>query len=195
VKPAGVQQCLATQRRIGVIEWKDFDTRMKDYLKKRFGGKTEDQLSPSQRKEWAEITRNWFWMEIEHKADSIIAEQQRVTRDETRIDNIARWIARCSPYGCLQNACVAIAGTGMQAEQALRASIEEYALKAITFARETSIRDGRRIDPTRGPVFQYQAPRIAEVIAGCIYDIGILALGAVAFFLIGFYVFLRMDIL
>jgi ABC-type transport system involved in multi-copper enzyme maturation permease subunit len=56
----------------------------------------------------------------------VLAESHAISIDEAANAGTARWLARLSPLGCLQNACLLLAGTGTENEIVLRTSLEGF---------------------------------------------------------------------
>ena len=119
---------------------------------------------------------------------------QEVSRIENNIDNLARWISRLSPFGCLQNTCVSLAQTGMQRELSLREATEKYYRETTDYAYMHHKEKKKDLDPVAGPAFRVQETSISSAIAESFVDIGILIIMGVLFFLIGYVGFLRMEI-
>lgn len=195
VRPPGVQETDVAMKRIGIVEWQYEDERQKQYLKTHFGVEDEGELSPSQRTQWEKVRREWMWYELDHKIDTMTFEGRKLSRYEQRVDALARTIARFSPFGCMQNVCVSLAGTGIQRELELREAVEEYAAATLKFAREGTDHRTNRIDPAQGPTFRVAGSGVAAALGNAFLDIGVLILMGVLFAFAGYLGFVRMDIL
>ncbi len=196
VNPKGVNLRHIAMRHWGVVDWNNFDENRDTYLKTKFGDREPDQLSTEERREYEDIRRKWFWYDVEYKMNGILKEGRRMTREEEQIDRISRRLARISPYGCFQNACVNIAGTGFQREKALRKSVEDYGMNAFNFVREHENSDTRKeFRGEDGPQYSWGAPSFSAGLAASLFDIGILGLMGVTFFLLGYIGFVRMEII
>jgi hypothetical protein len=182
--------------RIGVLGWKEHHREMGATFKEWFGGRDFKELSERERRRWRTYSEKKEFKHIGGMADSIVMVGQATAREETRTDRLARWIGRLSPYGCLQNAAVSLAGTGMQRRQALRESLEEYARKTVDFVQSFS-GSGRRHEEfiaDNAPRYSFAPFRVGEALEASMIDIGLLLLMGVLFMLIGYARFVRMEI-
>jgi len=124
--------------------------------------------------------------------DEFIAVSKTKTRDDERADKLGRWISRVSPYGCLQNAAVALAGTGMRNEVDLRLSIEDFSRKTVAFTHQVQ-QEGSPFDIAQAPRFRYIRADLSMALSDCMIDIAALLLMGAVFFLAGYLRFLRME--
>jgi hypothetical protein len=129
---------------------------------------------------------------IKDKVDMVIAAGRKATRDQTNIDDLARWIARISPYGCMANACVEIAGTGMQHERDLRASLEEFAKKAVVFGLDSRGPD-RNFDIIAAPRFYAQKSSTVSAVEHSLPDLIVLFAMGTLFFMVAYTRFMRLE--
>lgn len=196
IRPQGVQTPAVEMRRIGVLEWSDFDRRLGDTFKEWFGGRDFDELSESERSRWRDYSQEERVGQITHLVDSIVSVGQRASRAEMHVDRSARWLARISPYGCLQNASVALAGTGMQGRQAIREALEDFSRRSTAYAID-HVKSERRddsFDAEHAPRARILPVQLGDALADCLVDVGLLALMGVLFFLVAYVRFLKMEI-
>ena len=111
------------------------------------------------------------------------------TARESAVDQLARWLMRLSPAGCLHNAFAAITGTGFDREQRLRAALEEFALRAFEAGAEA------RWEGTL-PKVDLRVPRASplQALEQALFDIGVIALMGLLCFLVAFAVFVRSEV-
>lgn len=69
-----------------------------------------------------------IWREM---ADSTEREAEAIMRDEMQVAGLSRWLARVSPFGCLQNAMVALAQTDLESEHAVRRQALEFGWRVL----------------------------------------------------------------
>lgn len=194
VDPPGVQDFQVKALRTGVVNWIHEDEARTAYLKDKFGVENKKELGDSDRKEWERLSREFGRIFIQFKIDTITAEGRNVTRYENRIAAVSRWIARMSPYGCLQNACVVLANTGIERDNALKDGLEEFMDKSYKYGL-AALEDGKEhLDPSNGPQFAEHRPALTGSLARSMVDIGILAGMGVLFFMAAYLGFLRSEI-
>jgi ABC-type transport system involved in multi-copper enzyme maturation permease subunit len=194
VSPDGVQRVQNRIRRIGVVEWIDMDEKKDKYLEEKFGGKKREDLSARERKVWDEINRHWWWIDLETRIERIIEQGRSQLRDEERVERIARWLGRLSPFGCLRNACVSLAGTGMGRRAALNESVETYARETFRFVGQLQERNINTVDHNAAPAYRLERRGVDTAFQRSFIDLGILAIMAVLFFLVGYIGFIRMEV-
>jgi ABC-type transport system involved in multi-copper enzyme maturation permease subunit len=195
VSPDGVQKAQNRIRRIGVVEWIDIDKKKDEYLEKKFGGKKREELTARERKEWDRISRHWWWIDLEKRIERIIEQGQGQLREDARVEALARWIGRLSPFGCLRNASVSLAGTGMSRREALNESVETYARETFRFVRQLQEQNIKTVDHSAAPAYRLERTGVDTAFQRSFIDLGVLAIMAVLFFLIGYIGFIRMEII
>lgn len=196
-KPRSVQKPQTEMLRVGVLEWGDHNAAMRETYIDWFGKRKDDELTEQERRRWRDYSSGMEIEHVKHIVDSIVLIGHNAARHELAVTKLARWIARLSPYGCLQNAAVALAGTGMERHQALRASVEEYSRMSTKYAADY-IRSGRPHEEFRAD----NAPRatIAPVSFGsavqnAALDIGILVIMGLLFFMAGYLRFVNSEVI
>jgi ABC-type transport system involved in multi-copper enzyme maturation permease subunit len=129
-------------------------------------------------------------------ADTIIAAERVRDRSVNAVDHLASWLSRVSPYGCLQHACVTLAGTGAEYEDALTRALYANGRDHIAFfLKQLEQNEGAwRVSSTGSPRFPVPQLVLSQDIARVVIDAGILALMGVLFFLAGFGVFVRREV-
>ncbi len=195
VNPAGVQQYQTESRRIGVVEYINFEQNKDAYLKKRFGGRKVEDLTAQERKEWDDIQRRWWWIDLESKVEGIIGQGQARLREEKQVELLARWFGRLSPFGCLRNASVALAGTGVNRRAALDESVEQYSRETFYFVQRVHEQGKKEIDHDAAPNYRLQMSDVSAAYQRSLMDMALLAVMTVLFFLIGYIGFIRMEII
>jgi len=194
VGPTSVQETEANMQRIGILSSRDSNKQRDEFLSKKFGRRAQKDLTASERAEYNDIRSKWQWIFQEQKVEGIVGEGQKLTRLEARIDDLSRWFARVSPYGCLQNMCTTLAGTGFQHERDLRECNEDFARRTLAFMRDAFTQPGG-FDVNGSPQYTYRQPRAMSAITGCLVDATVLALMGIFFFLVAYVRFVRMDLL
>jgi ABC-type transport system involved in multi-copper enzyme maturation permease subunit len=126
--------------------------------------------------------------------DDIIADYQKRTSAEVRIDKTAQWISRISPYGCLQNAAITFAGTGMHYECDLRTALQTYLRNSLLTLKNTLV-DGEEFSAANLPAFTIPRFSIKNAARDSMPDFAVLAVMGVLFFMIGYLKFMRMEAL
>ena len=124
---------------------------------------------------------------------------RRIMINEVRL---ARHITRVSPRATYQYACEAISGTGFPRFLDLYAQAKAYKGELLEFVRgeyakrEALRREGRsyRFDPSALPQFTERTPTPGEGMGTALWDICILLLSNVVFFLGAYVSFLRYDV-
>jgi len=134
-----------------------------------------------------------LWYQLQCRDINTILDQ--LTRQEQHANWLAQWLARLSPYGCLQNACLSFAGTGFAHEVALRTHLEEVSQgrmdRMIEYLRTGG--DPNNITPETFPQFHPPRQPLVAALSGGLLDTAILAATCVLFLLIGYTAFLRME--
>jgi ABC-type transport system involved in multi-copper enzyme maturation permease subunit len=118
-----------------------------------------------------------------------------LTRYERNVDRLMRWIARISPYGCLRNACVALAGTDTEHDLELRTSTVNFMTSMYRFWREC-VDNGEywRFPAQRGPRYRFVPRTFGASLLRALPDLAaLLLMGGVAL-LIAFVAFLRSEV-
>jgi ABC-type transport system involved in multi-copper enzyme maturation permease subunit len=131
--------------------------------------------------------------------DTIAAVENARARSVDRVERLAGWITRISPYGCLQQACISLAGTGGQYENRLLAALQTYNRAQIEFTWkqiEVDRPDMRwwQFSGDGAPRFQVPRPDLLRDLTGLLVDAGLLILMGVLFFLAGFGSFVRSEV-
>jgi len=124
--------------------------------------------------------------------DDVIADYQKRTSAEVRIDKTAQWISRISPYGCFQNAAIAFAGTGMQYECDLRSALQTYLRNSLAAVKNALV-DGEDFNASNLPAFAIPRFSFKNAARDSMPDFAILAVMGVLFFMIGYLKFMRME--
>lgn len=197
VKPRSVQSVDIAAKRVGVLEWGAMNTKAAGEFKKRFGGRDFGQLSPEEQTLWNEWDRNNDFNHIEHITDSIVSILQRQHRQDERVESISRWVSRLSPFGCYQNAAVALSGTGMHRRAELQHALEAYAVSATEYAVDQVRNKKSRHEQfsEQGPQLRLPPVSLAASVQESMVDFGVLMTMAVLFFMGGYLVFARTEIL
>jgi len=130
-----------------------------------------------------------------HYLDTFETALRAVDRQEQRVHRLSRWLNRLSPYGCLRNAAVTVAGTGHERDVAIRDWVHALSKATLTFICEFSrnpSEDWRFAGsslPRFGPSFHSTARRIESAVL----DIGLMALMCVLAFMAGHAAFVRRE--
>jgi hypothetical protein len=143
-----------------------------------------------------ETRRNYgdFLTPLMHQArlnivDSTGIIEREVARREQLVDDLAVAIRRVSPYGALQNATVALAGTGLQHELALRKAATEYADEFIMASSGGGFMLSATIAP---PIVR---GNLGDDLARALPDIAVLLLVTVLCFLGAYSTFIRREVI
>lgn len=198
ISPPGVEEYAASMRRIGIVNYNDHDKKREEFIAgrfPRFKGKKRDELSPADRLLHEQAGDEYWRFEIRSMVQGIIDEGRRLTRNDEKVEHFSRWIARLSPYGCLQHIATSLAATGWGREKRMRASLEEYALKTVEFSLEVHSQKKQTIRIENAPAYVSGLPSLAESVGDCLPDIFILILMGLGFFMTAYFGFLRMEAL
>jgi ABC-type transport system involved in multi-copper enzyme maturation permease subunit len=171
------------------------DGRYDDAYRKLFGDKRREDLTDDERRQWQETSErvtHGIWRTL---IDTMRVEADKLTASERAPVPLAQALARASPFGCFQNACIRMAGTGIDREAHLRQTVAEYLRTAWGFTIERLEKDGGHPAMARyQPRIRYSEPSAASALAGCGIDVALLALTGVLAFMLAYVLFLRMDI-
>lgn len=195
LNPPGTYQYEEAVARIGIIEWIENTRRLEAKVISIMGNNNWWEFGMDK---WAELRPHTMPINLRHIghiADSISTEGERCLRQEQSVDRLAATIARLSPYGCLQNACVALAGTGLDRELQLQHALTDYNRRAGVFMYDHYERGGDLGTYEAGIVPQFVYPRtsMGSEIARSLPDIAVLCFMCVFFFMAAYLAFLRMD--
>lgn len=136
------------------------------------------------------------WRIFEDEARNILALARKHRRMLDKVNRAGTWLNRLSPFGCLQNACLAIADTGPDHETDLfrrnyhyQASLLEYMM------REAGRKALRGFNATAIPEYKPRPRGLKHCLAASLPDITLLCLMGIVLFLLSYRVFVRMDVL
>jgi len=127
------------------------------------------------------------------RSASMIAAGADQTRWEHRVESLAQWIRRLSPYGCFLNASVSLANTGFTREQQLRDMAQRYLLDCAVYVQKL----GYSITGIKGrplPAPSLKEYSVQSRLRESLIDISLIALFAVLAFLITYRNFMRREI-
>lgn len=167
------------------IIWDDIDRPHVQFL----AGRDPDQLRRNDRQTFEKLRRTFQAREFTRTLDGVAGHGRDLTAREAGVDRLARWIMRLSPAGCLHNAFTAIAGTGFEHEQRLRAALEDFAPRAFKAAQNVEYEG--RLPKVR---LQVHPPSPLQALEQGLFDIGVIALMGLLCFLIAFAVFVRSEV-
>jgi hypothetical protein len=175
----------------------ELQKRIDEAFARRFGDKKPKDLSREEQFEWYQETYAMRQDRTFAVVDRINGEGQKLTRTQASIDNLARTMSRASPFGCLQNICVALAGTDFQRVVDLRTSIEKYYYGVCkNFVDFTKNNDDISLFPVASvPLFHLERTAVGGAVERCLFDWAVLALMGVVAALVAYTSFLRMEIL
>lgn len=105
----------------------------------------------------------------------------------------AQWINRLSPFGCFQNACLAVANTGIDHERRLGAYNLQYLQEWNAYYSRNSTEQYHPIDISAGPAYKYVPAGSIAGVRNALFDTGLLCLFGALFFVICYRAFVRMD--
>ncbi|MBD3241996.1 MAG: ABC transporter permease subunit [Chitinivibrionales bacterium] len=196
VDPPSVQQLTEEIRREAsqpeLREW--LRTGIDKTRQEMLDGRDEQELSDEERWAMYRAMQRVDHERIAKGADAVVSRVAMLTRYERNVDRLMRRIARLSPYGCMQNACVTLAGTDMEHELAMREANGRFMKSTISFWKTTLARRGPWNFPAaRGPRYRVRREPVASAFGRAAPDIGVLLLTGCVFFLVAFAAFLRAD--
>jgi ABC-type transport system involved in multi-copper enzyme maturation permease subunit len=135
------------------------------------------------------------WQIFEEEALAILEVSREYRRNLDRVDRTATWINRLSPYGCFQNACLAVANTGPGHERNLFLQNQRYQHELLEYMmREGGRKALESFRPTDMPEYRLQARGVAASLAASFMDIALLCLMGAACFMVCYRVFVRRDV-
>lgn len=136
------------------------------------------------------------WQIFEEEAQAVLSVAREYRRNLDRVDRAASWINRLSPYGCFQNACLAVANTGPDHEQDLFRQNQRYQQDLLEYMMREA---GRKLlvsfRPTGMPAYKIRNPGLAASLASSLLDVALLCLMGMACFMASYRVFVRKDVL
>jgi ABC-type transport system involved in multi-copper enzyme maturation permease subunit len=187
VRPASVYGAELTMWRMGTLAWRERGQHSAEQTLASMGARSREDLSESARERFdQQVQENWHRF-LQQEADSILIVRRTQLMDQMAVERISRWISRLSPYGSLQNACLALAGTGLQREIDLQNAMDEYYRRAI--AAGPPARGGRT------PAFSVRPARPSAAIRDSLTDVGVLSVMGLLLFMLAYAAFLRQDLL
>jgi ABC-type transport system involved in multi-copper enzyme maturation permease subunit len=134
-----------------------------------------------------------LWKDALTMVESISEECAKYTRSQKKIESLAQWFRRISPYGCFLNASVALANTGFAREMQLRESSQQYLRECTELCGKVG-GTNRPIDSALFPrPLLHEVPVAARIHAG-LFDIIALAGFTILFFLVAYWNFIRREI-
>jgi hypothetical protein len=143
------------------------------------------------------------WNEFQELVERTLETGRVQMVQDARVGRFATWLNRLSPYGCLQNACLAIAGQGPEFEHRVTQANLTFVREMLEYCMDavrTRVRDmsadykGILIDAGARPAYTVQPIGLAESIGQAIVDLGILAAMGVLFFVVAYGAFVRMRV-
>ncbi|MBD3242733.1 MAG: ABC transporter permease subunit, partial [Chitinivibrionales bacterium] len=199
VHPSGPHKTEVHMGRVGVVNWNAWHRRSEKQWLELFGRVEYEELTEEQRSKTIELfERNRVpqALFVEGMVDSMVFFGRQATRAYAAVGRTARWIARLSPYGCLQNAATSLAGTGLKHELSLREAMEKYdraAARCVTGFQRTGAGMGQ-FDPYTTPSFQSPRTTLQSGLAEAGLDMFLLVLMGLVFSMLAYLAFLRSDI-
>jgi ABC-type transport system involved in multi-copper enzyme maturation permease subunit len=122
---------------------------------------------------------------------TIGAERQR---RHDLVNETARWVNRLSPFGCFQNACLAVANTGADHERRLGAYNLQYLRDWNAYYSRNTTSEYHPIDISAGPAYKYVPAGLGASVRNALFDTGLLCLFGVLFFIVCYRAFAGMDV-
>ncbi len=136
------------------------------------------------------------WQIFEESAQGILAVARTYRRELDHVDHAASWINRLSPYGCFQNACLAVANTGPGHERDLFRQNLRYQQDLLEYMmREAGRMALVSFRPTDMPAYKLTNPSLAVSLGSSLLDTMLLCLMGAVFFMVSYRVFVRRDVL
>jgi ABC-type transport system involved in multi-copper enzyme maturation permease subunit len=163
-------------------------------VSRALAGRNYDKLSHEEQHRIDSIGEATGNYRMKERLELIRLQGQTIVRSMQQVDGPARWIARLSPFGCYENACVTLAGTGMDHEAELRDAASRHAADAYWYGQQNEGRSYPFRPTSTGPQFQVPGSKAAAAISKSLPDAGILGLMGILFFMIAFIRFVRMEV-
>jgi ABC-type transport system involved in multi-copper enzyme maturation permease subunit len=166
---------------------------MTNLVEHELAGRNYDSLSRQEQQRidslGQEVANYWDAVRVDKVAEVEGQHEDRLAA----VDQLSRWISRLSPYGCYQQACVSLAGTGMAREHELSDGVHQYNRAVLDYVADASRRCGDCFLQSYGPVISVRRTPLSAAAAEALPDIAIMALMAVLFFMIAFVSFVRAE--
>jgi ABC-type transport system involved in multi-copper enzyme maturation permease subunit len=196
LKPPTVEQTRLDIDLAGYPAWAERGAQVDSFIAKLLNGRKQEELT---QEEMMEIG-NKFGYTSWHLGliDSMNGIGKKLSRVELNIDRLSRSFARFSPFGCFQNMCVNLAGTGISRELDLRTSIENFYHNDAAEYFGYLERSGHNFLDYRGamaPRFKAISAPIRTAVSQSLPDLATLICVGILAFMIAFLGFLRMDII
>jgi ABC-type transport system involved in multi-copper enzyme maturation permease subunit len=151
--------------------------------------------------DWGDMTdEHWAWFEnlqwsaFAQRHEELLELQREQIEQETRKAACARWVNRLSPFGCFQNACLALANTGHSHEERLSRYNRQYMAQVLGHIMGTTKQTYRNIDAAATPAYNPPMPGLRGSFSEAILDTVVLVLMGAVFFLSGYFLFARMEL-
>jgi ABC-type multidrug transport system permease subunit len=187
LRSAFIEECTARERE---------SEQRRALFDERYGGRGWRQLSKAEQQEWWSERTIYVLNGEERCFEQVLEESHAISNDELVSAHTARWLARLSPFGCLQNACLRLAGTGVEHEAALRTSLEGFGRETWRFYRDWTETAPSERPPIGRDMPRYKPPhdRLGPSSADILVDLGLLALMGILSFIGAYALFVRMDV-
>jgi ABC-type transport system involved in multi-copper enzyme maturation permease subunit len=160
-----------------------------------YGERDYEELTRQEQWECDNRRRSLHHEYVGYAVDGIVARVADMSGHDLTVDRLMRLIARLSPYGCLQNACAALARTDIHREIALREENGRFMQKTYQYFRTTMDRgDAWPFPAALGPRYRSREEPLGSAAMRALPDILVLVLMGAFCFLVAFAAFVRMDV-
>jgi ABC-type transport system involved in multi-copper enzyme maturation permease subunit len=194
--PEGVHGSEIRMQRKGVLGLEQVKVDFRNAVNSRFGGRKPHEMRPDEFQILDSIIMTGQVRVLSNGFDSIIDEGRRAFRQWEQVETAAQWIRRLSPFGCLQNASIGIAGTGLQREKDLRKSVEDYGRACMAYVQDYVPRFRKEtFSAANAPKYTLTQTSSGHALASVFPDILALLLMGVLFVMIAFVRFLKTEIM
>lgn len=128
--------------------------------------------------------------------DSILEISNSIVADDVAVAERARWLTRLSPFSCMQNICITLAGTGIEHEHELYTSLSDHCRTNYNYYRDKLYETAGSWGEGYNDCPRYHQPvdQLSTRQGLLVLDAGILALMCLLFFLAAYARFLNMSV-